>query len=126
MTASLSARACVVLTIVATGLVASAQIPGPAPLKPASRPRDVPFRLHMVDSTWCETVGAADFNRDSRLDLVACEYWYEASNWTPRRIRDINFNGTYVDNFSDLPLDVDADGYVDVIQIAYFDRACSG
>jgi hypothetical protein len=76
----------------------------------------------MIDSTWCETVGVADFNRDAKLDLVACEYWYESPTWTPRKIRDINFNGAYVDNFSDLPLDVDGDGYVDVIQIAYFER----
>ncbi|MEP6918706.1 MAG: VCBS repeat-containing protein, partial [Acidobacteriota bacterium] len=89
---------------------------------PASRPRDVNFRMQMIDSTGCETVGVADVNRDSRLDLIACEYWYEAPAWTPHKIRDINFNGTYVDNFSDLPLDVDDDGFVDVIQIAYFDR----
>jgi hypothetical protein len=96
--------------------------PGPSALVPASRPRDVSFRMQMIDSTWCETVGVADFNRDAKLDLIACEYWYQAPAWTPRKIRDINFNGTYVDNFSDLPLDVDGDGYVDVIQIAYFER----
>jgi hypothetical protein len=78
--------------------------------------------MQMIDSTWCETVGVADVNRDAKLDLIACEYWYQAPTWTPRKIRDINFNGTYVDNFSDLPLDVDGDGYVDVIQIAYFER----
>src|SRR6187399_520247 len=50
--------------------------PAPAP-RPAGRPRDVLFRMHLVDSTWCETVGIADFNRDGRLDLVSCENWYE-------------------------------------------------
>ena len=114
-------------------------VPAPAP-RPAGRPRDVLFRMHLVDSTWCETVGIADFNRDGRLDLVSCENWYESpasafgsgaasptsggagAAWTRHRIREINFTGAYVDNFSDLPLDVDGDGYTDVIQIAYFDR----
>lgn len=102
--------------------VQPAQAPGPQALAPASRPRDVLFRMRMIDSTWCETVAVADFNGDKRPDLIACEYWYEAPAWTPHKIREINFNGTYVDNFSDLPLDVDGDGYVDVIQIAYFER----
>ena len=48
--------------------------------------------------------------------------WYEAPNWTKHKIRDIPFNGSYIDNFSDLPLDVDGDGYTDVVQIAYFAR----
>ena len=39
------------------------------------------------------------------------EAWYEAPAWTKHKIRDINWNGQYVDNFSDLPIDVDGDGY---------------
>ena len=48
--------------------------------------------------------------------------WYEAPTWTKHKIRDIPFNGSYIDNFSDLALDVDGDGYTDVVQIAYFAR----
>jgi hypothetical protein len=87
-----------------------------------SRPLDIAFRVQMVDPGFSESAAVADFNRDGRLDILSAEYWYEAPSWTKHKIRDIPFNGSYIDNFSDLPLDVDGDGYTDVVQIAYFAR----
>jgi hypothetical protein len=87
-----------------------------------SRPADIAFRMHMVDPGFSESIAVADFNKDGKLDILSAESWYEAPNWTRHKIRDIPFNGNYIDNFSDLPLDVDGDGYTDVVQIAYFAR----
>lgn len=109
----------VVVAVQALLLVVDAQGP---PLAPASRPADVRFAMHLVDSTWTESAAVADLDNDRRPDIISGEYWYEAPSWTPHKIRDINFTGAYVDNFSDLPLDVDGDGYTDLIQIAYFGR----
>jgi hypothetical protein len=85
-----------------------------------SRPADVPFSIRMIDPGASETAAFADINNDRRLDIVSGEAWYEAPNWTRHKIRDINWNGQYVDNFSDLPLDVDGDGFTDVVQFGYF------
>lgn len=101
-----------------------------------SRPADIAFRVQMIDPGFSESLAVADFNKDGRLDILSAEYWYEAPTstapnterpagaraWTKHKIRDIPFNGSYIDNFSDLPVDVDGDGYTDIIQIAYFAR----
>ena len=95
----------------------------PAPATPVrTRPADIAFKVQMIDPGFSESVAVADFNKDGRLDILSAESWYEAPSWTKHRIRDIPFNGSYIDNFSDLPVDVDGDGYTDIVQIAYFAR----
>ena len=56
----------------------------------------------MIDPGFSESVAVADFNKDGRRDILSAEHWYEAPSWTKHKIRDIAFNGSYIDNFSDL------------------------
>jgi hypothetical protein len=100
----------VVLELVATILIADGRSP------------DIPFTVHMLDPGASETAAVADINHDNRVDIVSGEYWYEAPGWTPHRFRELNFTNGYIDNFSDLPIDVDADGYPDIVSVSWFGK----
>jgi len=84
------------------------------------RPADIPFAIHMVDGGASETAAIADVNNDGRLDIVSSDAWYEGPAWTRHTIRDINWNGQYLDNFTDVAIDVDGDRYADLVQFGYF------
>jgi hypothetical protein len=91
----------------------------------APRPPDIPFRIQMLDGGASETAAVADINRDGRLDIVSGENWYEAPNWTRHHFRDLGFSGNYIDGFSDMPLDVDGDGYPDIASVTWFAKKIS-
>jgi hypothetical protein len=113
--------------LVAMVLLSLAQAPstgsGPAPSTGSgqgSRPPDVPFRTQPIDLGASETAAVADVNRDGRLDVISGEHWYEGGTWMKHRFRELGFSSQYIDNFSDLPIDVDADGYPDVVSVSWF------
>ncbi len=87
-----------------------------------TRPSEVPFAKQTIDLGTSETCAFADINRDGKLDIVSGEYWYEGPMWLQRRFRDIPFTNNYVDNFSDLPIDVDGDGQIDIVSCSFFSR----
>jgi hypothetical protein len=98
----------------------SGSLLGAAALGAASRPADIAFAIHMIDPGYGETCTVADINRDGKLDIVAGESWYEAPGWQKHPLRQIDYSNGYIDNFSDLPIDVDGDGWVDIVQFSYF------
>jgi hypothetical protein len=93
-----------------------------------SRPPDLPFRIHTIDLGASETAAVADINQDGRLDIVSGEFWYEAPamslsngpSWIQHRFRPLGFSNQYIDNFSDLAIDVDADGFPDIVSVSWF------
>jgi VCBS repeat protein len=86
----------------------------------ASRPPDLPLKTHLIDPGASETAAVADINRDGRLDIVSGEHWYEAPAWTKHRFRELGFSNQYIDNFSDLAVDVDGDLYPDIVSVSWF------
>ena len=91
-------------------------------VRSASRPEDIPFEKHTIDLGASETAVFADINKDGKLDLVSGEYWYEAPRWTKHHFREIDYISNYVDDLSTLPLDVDGDGYVDLVTSGWFSK----
>jgi hypothetical protein len=85
-----------------------------------SRPPDISFKIQMIDPGASETAAVADVNGDGRLDIISGEYWYQAPGWTKHRFREVGFSGNYIDSFSVLPVDVDADGYPDIVDVSWF------
>lgn len=90
-----------------------------------SRPPDIPFRIHTLDIGASETAAITDINGDGKPDIVSGEFWYEGPAWKQHRFREVHFQNNYVDAFSDLPLDVDGDGRVDVITCTWFSKKMS-
>jgi hypothetical protein len=91
----------------------------------ASRPPDILFERHMLDPGAAETAAVADINRDGKADIVSGDQWYESPTWKPHHFRDLHFQNNYVDAFSDLPMDVDGDGWVDLITATWFSKKIS-
>jgi len=55
-------------------------------------------------------------NKDGILDIVSGEYWFEGPDFTKaHKICTIRPEGDYFDDFSDYPMDVNGDGYPDII-----------
>lgn len=88
----------------------------------APRPSTPAFEKVTLDLGASETAAFADINRDGKLDIVSGEAWYEAPNWRRHTFREIGFANQYVDNFSDLPVDVDGDGRTDIVSCSWFAR----
>jgi hypothetical protein len=74
----------------------------------------------MIDPGYSETAAVADLNNDGKPDIISSESWYEAPKWIKHPLREINFTRNYIDNFTDMPFDVDGDGWTDIIQFGYF------
>jgi hypothetical protein len=75
------------------------------------------FKRVLIDKeNKCEACSAADFDNDGNIEIVCGEYMYSGDGFSAKtKICDIKYNGDYLEDFSDYPLDVNGDGYLDIV-----------
>jgi hypothetical protein len=93
----------------------------------------IAFRKHTLDLGACEAVCVSDVNRDGRLDIVSGGNWYEQLPPAPGRgprfikhkFREIPFSAPYVEDLSDLAIDITGDGYPDIVTCSHWTKPLS-
>lgn len=85
----------------------------------ACKAQKVSFRKHVITLTFVsEGVAIGDVNRDGLMDVLAGAYWYEAPNWYQHQVHAdtalpvLGYSTTFL-NFC---MDVNGDGWVDLIR----------
>lgn len=90
----------------------------------------IPFRKHTLDLGAAESVTVVDMNADGRLDIVSGENWYQQIPPEPgrgpcfikHRFRDLPYSDFYVEDLSDLAIDINHDGYPDLVSCSVWSR----
>ena len=81
---------------------------------------DVPFRVHLLNAdSEFSAATAFDISGDGRTDIVCGAYWYEAPTWTRHHFREVEQIRGRFNDYSNLALDVDQDGDLDLVSANY-------
>jgi FG-GAP-like repeat len=102
-------------------LVATAWVLTPA----GGRCGDIQFRRHVIDAkAQFVAVAAFDVNHDGKIDIVCGDSWYEGPDFTKKHhIRDVEIIQGRPDGFAHLQLDVNGDGWTDIITANWRSRS---
>jgi hypothetical protein len=88
--------------------------------------REVAFKMHTINAdSRFEGAGVADVNCDGKLDIICGGFWYEAPSWRKQFIREVTEQDNYYYDFASIPIDVDGDGWTDVVTVAWHNKRIS-
>ncbi|AQG78647.1 FG-GAP repeat domain-containing protein [Spirosoma montaniterrae] len=80
------------------------------------------FQRYFVAAESYESVGVFDVDNNDTLDLVSGDFWYEGPAFRRRHlIGNLPRQNEYYDDFSTIPMDVNADGRMDFVTGGWFD-----
>ncbi len=78
------------------------------------------FRRHVVSAKSTFPAAAVlDLNQDKRPDILSGGWWWENPNWERHFVRDVKHIRGRFDDYSNLAIDLNADGHLDIISVNY-------
>ena len=84
---------------------------------------DLQFSRYFVAAESFESVGVFDVDNNDTLDLVSGDFWYEGPLFRRRHlISNQPRHEEYYDDFSTIPMDVNADGNMDFVTGGWFGK----